>query len=78
MVNVKGIWSDTYKLYQFYQQHKDAKLFTQEAGKIWDKYADPENRPVCESLLIALASVINVEHEEIRQTMRKRAEIGRR
>lgn len=70
MVNVKGIWSDTYKLYLFYRQHKDTKLFIREAGKIWGKYADQENRPVCESLLIALASVINVEHEEIRQAMR--------
>lgn len=73
MVNVRGIWSDTYKLYLFYQQHKDAKLFTQEAGRIWDIYSDPENRPVCESLLIALASVINVEHEEIRQIMRNQS-----
>lgn len=73
MVNVKGIWSDTYKLYIFYQQHKDTKLFTQEAGRIRDIYSDPENRPVCESLLIALASVINVEHEEIRQMMRNQS-----
>ena len=70
MVNVKGIWSDTYKLYLFYQEKRDTKLFIREAIRIRDRYADDENRPVCESLLLALASVVNVEHEEIRQATR--------
>lgn len=62
-VNVREIYSLSYKAYQEYEQKRDMRLFNERIQEISRRH--PCN--FCENLLISLAGQVQGEHDEWRQ-----------